>query len=368
MKKTKMNKKGEDGWSTSQKFILLLVTLIVLVSATYGITKPADRAGSINKCKTWIAIESAPIAGKTFGIKSFGFFDLNSPCETWKVNVGKNEEIYETLANEMYTCWDMYGRGEKNWYSDWSPVGGIGKKNTEKNCLVCSEIRFDEELFENNQEKSIDLNELWTYMSSHQIPGRAETYTEYFLKSENANINTPSFQNSKFDVSQDKPVYVTFHITKGDKSYLGQGLATTGGAAAGVTSSYLLGTAIAGGSAAATAGTVATTGTVLTLGGSFLGETALIASAGTAGAASGAGIAAAIPFMFSPIGLGIIAVGITAATVTYYAVDDSYIAPSLMIFGYDKNNEANVKPFCDNIYYKPREGVWEKLKNENSNV
>ena len=39
-----------------------------------------------------------------------------------------------------------------------------------------------------------------------------------------------------------------------------------------------------------------------------------------------------------------------------------------MIFGYDKNNEANVKPFCDNIYYKPREGVWEKLKNENSNV
>ena len=365
IRKRKMNKKGEEGFSTAKKFILLFVTLVILVSATYAVTKPADRLGSINKCKTWIAIESAPIAGKTFGIKSFGFLKLNSPCETWKVDIGKNEEIYEKLAEEMYMCWDMYGKGEKNWYSEWSLIGSVGRKNADKYCLVCSEVRFDEKLFEANEEKSIDMNELWMYMANNQIPGHTETYAEYFLKSKNANINTPNFENSKFNVDKNKPLYVTFHITKGDKSELGQSAATTIGTAGGIGASYLVGSALAGASTAATGAGLATAagGTSAVLGGSFLGGVGGATLASTGG---GAALVPVVAFMFSPPGLAIVAVVGITATVVYYAADDSYIAPSLMIFGYDKNDETNTKQFCDEIYYRPRESVLEKLKNENS--
>jgi hypothetical protein len=301
-----MNKKGDV--SFLKKMILALVITIILISFATSLAKSTDKAASVQKCKTWVALESAPIIGKVAGVKSFRVLEEESPCETFDVTIKEKHDTYEVLAEEMYSCWDMYLGGKQDWYSDWD-TGALSSTNY---CLVCSEVRFTKEAARANNNR-LDMGDFWLYLSTHNIPYKSITYTEHFLGTDTASINTDDFANEGFDISGEKPLFVTFHITKMNK-----------GVAAQITS----GAVPAGLSAIAVA--------------KVLGVSAFL----------------------GPVGWGVAAVGLVGASI-YYFVDDAYIVPSILIF---ENDPEKVQTICDEVYYEPRENLYEKYISGGVNV
>jgi len=321
------------------KLLLGILVGLLIMMATSQILTSSDRATSINKCKLWIAEQSTPLVGKTFGIKSFGAFDSNavSNCETWNTEIKQKteEDVYRDLAEEMRLCWEMYGKGEKNWFSDWSWLGNtipFYERKSEQYCLVCSQVKFDEDTAKLMKNK-IEVDKLWRYMATHSINQgkistyKEQTYTEYFLKTKNVEIDTNEGiyeLGTALNISNDKPLFVTFHITKFDKSIL-------------VTAGNILTLPIGGAwvKSIKLAEEASKTAKVALWGGKLLAKGATSSKVTIAGFASGV---------------------LTAG--------DAYIVPSLVIFENDPNDKETIKSLCSNSYYKPREGFFDKINSK----
>jgi len=88
--------------------------------------------------------------------------------------VETSEEIYNVLAEEMISCWWMFGEGQ---------IDYIGDKVTKKNyCSICSQILFDDSLnkLEDVDEK-ISKDNLYDYMVATKIKDKEITYSEYLF-------------------------------------------------------------------------------------------------------------------------------------------------------------------------------------------
>jgi hypothetical protein len=200
-------------------------------------------------------------------VDSFGN-PVDITCSTHYIDVKTKEpeEIKKLIADEMYSCWKKYGRGE------------IELFDTEDNnyCAVCSRLSFEEE---------VEVRNLLAYLKHNDRPGKEETYWDYLMGVRMDNFITEYYNNKdlqKYDNFRTEfPMAVMFVMQKdaypgtfveGDKitesAKLG-GAGAIGGAFAG-TAAVLITCAAATGGACAAIGVVAA---IVGTGGAITGGT-----------------------------------------------------------------------------------------------
>jgi len=192
-----LNKKA-DIKSVTEIILALLILIVLYIVFTSGYIPFLTSSGTKEACKNWVNLQSIK------GLKEAHTFE--SPCvtieETIKDKDIKTEnDLYKILANNMYDCWDMYGRGEVDFYSN------FGFKGTY--CRVCSEIKTDSSL--EQSKRNIDLDKFSIYLSNNHPPGHRETYADFFTKAENAKLD---FGSGTLTLDPNKKLYTTFTVYK----------------------------------------------------------------------------------------------------------------------------------------------------------
>ena len=133
--------------------------------------------------------------------------------------VKTEEEVYNILAEEMVTCWWMFGEGKVDYVK-----GDLFEQNY---CSICSQIAFDDSITELFGADTIDKGEFYGYLASNNVSGRGITYSEYLVKTENLlQIHEGGF--GKINLENQ------YYVLMGIKSKVSKEKWIGGGAAAGV--------------------------------------------------------------------------------------------------------------------------------------
>ena len=82
--------------------------------------------------------------------------ELNCPTK-YKTITGDEEKIKEAIAEEMWTCWDNFGRGQYELF----------EASKEKFCVVCSVISFDERA----RNRVVEVQGISEYIASKKVFG-----------------------------------------------------------------------------------------------------------------------------------------------------------------------------------------------------
>ncbi|MEK6824941.1 MAG: hypothetical protein AABY02_03745 [Nanoarchaeota archaeon] len=81
--------------------------------------------------------------------------------------------IEETMANAMYDCWNVMGRGKLNIFGTASDYYGLGTGNP--TCVVCSRVAFN--AINNDISSTVDID---AYLRSANVSGTQRTYVNVF--------------------------------------------------------------------------------------------------------------------------------------------------------------------------------------------
>lgn len=122
------------------------------------------------KCKTdKICITSGIIGGKC---KEF-----ENVVGVTKVKVKDVEDLEQTLAKEIVSCWETMGEGKLSLFNDWF-VQTYGFGTVTSSCVICSRVAFDKESLE---KAGIDLKkvDVRRYMITHKMPNKDISYFVY---------------------------------------------------------------------------------------------------------------------------------------------------------------------------------------------
>lgn len=187
---------------------------------------------------------------------------LNCPTIPLEIHDKDKEVIKKKIADAMYDCWDEFGRGRLDLFSDDNVY-----------CVICHKITFD---------KNIKFNGLNEYIATKKAPGQEATYLQYFTTERTENSEFLKNLESKkvddtIDASKTNDYAVVFTYIKGKKfmqerlaeaKYVAPGLGIIavgfgvfklGGVIAGATSITGVGAAV-GGTVAAAGGFVMAVG------------------------------------------------------------------------------------------------------------
>lgn len=206
-----INKKGDGGLSLG--FIILLIILI-LVAALLGwwlsnMFKPEDF--DYSSCQTSVNLRAAEL----LGLHPEKAFQFPLMCKTRNLVVKTSDEkaVQQTVAKEMYYCWEMLGRGEKD-FLDESRMLGVGVEKA--TCIICSTIKFDPKV----QQKLPEFD-IFPYLNTQYIPNpnhdssRNLTYMMYFTDSSQTKL-TPEVQGAYEKIKTSEELAVVFMGIKGD--------------------------------------------------------------------------------------------------------------------------------------------------------
>jgi len=161
----------------------------------------------ITRGSSILPAESVPLKCQ----RSYLCLTEDGSCETLtkpiKEKVETKEEVYKILAEDMATCWWMFGQGEVNY------VGADFKEKLY--CSICTQVAFDDSIKEEIG-GTIDKERLYIYMMDNKVSGKDETYLQYLygtndlsrIKSE---LNQQGVNFGSIDL--DKQYYVMMGIT-----------------------------------------------------------------------------------------------------------------------------------------------------------
>lgn len=294
-----LNKKAVD-FGTVGKLIVAILIIALLWVVFVNLGDFLYGTGNKAACQNWVARNSVT------GLKEIiGSETGSSACVTTEesIKTSDDNEIYEQLARNMYDCWDQYGRGETDFYSNFD----FGSKNTY--CRICSEIKIDESI----KGKKLDIDKFEIYLSNHNPPNSKQTYAEFFTKTKEAKLD---LGEGSLDLEPGKKLYTSFIVYK---------------------SSINPETTFA--IPKTTEEAVFSTETAFAVGGCILGAK-IGGGIGTLFAGVGA-----VPGAIGGCGFGIIAGQIIR--VAGYA---DYLYPSIILF---KESDKKVQEVCNYVYYNP---------------
>ena len=328
-----LNKKGMS-WSVISKFIFALIVIAIIFVLYLNVGDFLYGTGSKAACQNWVYRNSVSY------IKEFAGSLESSPCVTTEEVIKKvkdRNELYEKIARNMYDCWDQYGKGESNFYSDidWGPSNFY--------CRICSEIKFDNEI--KRSFKEIDIDDFEVYLSNNNPPSHKETYSDFFTKAENSKLDFGSGS-----ISLEQNLYTMFNVYK-TSDYSAGGLFNK--LVLAPLSFIAVGSQIPGSGKATKAfgGLVkytkytTTSAPILSSGGTQIGTTT--AKLGTV--AKGGGW----------IGAAIVYVGVSGVS---FLADGSIINPSLALLPSDN---PDLNDICNaGVYYNPEKKPLDILKKE----
>lgn len=207
-----MNKKAMAA-ETVQKWIIGLVSLIVLLFAVYSIARyalPKDDFKSLAKCRTSIEL----LDREKGNILTFISGESNIPfsCETdWhgtiNVTEEKEEKAKEQVIKEIVpllrNCWYQFGEGKLYPFADFT-----FEKNS--HCFVCS--RF---VLPDNFEYSVSRLDLNGYMDGRKDPLTKKYYLDLFgnaFPNNNPYVNEVDFDTAPFWYSVESENFDTISI------------------------------------------------------------------------------------------------------------------------------------------------------------
>jgi len=257
-----MNKKGE---MTTQQIVVMIILIasfavILFFLARLGLGEDADT----ELCHNSVAMRGAGISELADATplnckRESVCFSKDGSCENmYKPKVVEVEDklsAYKALAEEISTCWWMFGEGKVNY---------VGKDVLPKlYCSLCDQVAFDDSMKEVFDGNEFDKKEFYYYMTLANI-SETQTYSQYLFGTNDLNVISGNLSYGK--IKLDKQYFILTGMTS-DVSVLGWAAIGAG--------------ALIGG----TIYTVATGGTGLIAGAIAIG------SAGVGGAAAGAGSA-----------------------------------------------------------------------------
>ena len=172
------NKKGE---LTTQQIVTLIILIIsfgvilfLLVRLNLGDTTNDEI------CHNSVLLQKSKLAGGPFDCRTgYGCMSGGGDCVSFnyedeiEVNDASNKtKIVKAIAEEMASCWWMFGEGEVDYVGySWKLDVLVGK-----HCAICNVIKFDEQIQDANTE--ISYEELYQYLELHEVK-EGETYLEY---------------------------------------------------------------------------------------------------------------------------------------------------------------------------------------------
>ena len=328
-----LDKKGDLKYSTLGKIILVLIIAVILIYATSLISSNSKRGADIAACKAWTVFQSAvkdPVIGRTWK-------EFQNPCITFKdAAEGNRIEVYKLLSDGMHDVWKMYGEGEIDFFTD----RGLG----ETNCFIGDEITFDKDIGID----SIDMDGFEDYLA-HQYPPNADyTYSEFFLRAEDAEID---FGYGNIEINPEDKVYIVFIVHKikpetleGNLNLLKKNALKSTGSILGL-----------GLFPKKISGTVTTRLYAAPKGGMQVAQKVFFKGGQTFGNKYFVTTTTKISKL-AKVGKGTLITGvvISAATLALQISDQSVMMPSIAIF---KGDELT-KEDCDHWHYNPRESVF----------
>lgn len=181
--------------------IVILITTFILITFEGNLKDIYAKATAKQTCKASV---------KTHSLLKIRYADFSGEikCPTLKLEIkDKNEEIAKKkLADAMYDCWDQFGRGELELFSDDSVY-----------CSICHRITLG---------KDVKINRFTEYLATNHAPGQKISYLQF--------LTTIQTQNSDFlkvlekqkiedviDASKNNEYATIFTYVKG-KKYLEQ--------------------------------------------------------------------------------------------------------------------------------------------------
>lgn len=177
-----LRKKG----ALTQQVLISLIILIIAAAILFFVLKiiPYKPVAEKEACHQSVILRSKSIMGTS---PSQYLVPLNCKTQYIKISTTNENVIKKEIANAMYDCWWMLGEGKLDFFSEsfWRQVGIPGLGTAKSACVICSVIKFDNNL----KEKPINLNIL-EYMEKTKIPEKNFTYLEYFTGQENAKLPT----------------------------------------------------------------------------------------------------------------------------------------------------------------------------------
>lgn len=177
----RLEKKGE---LTTQQIVVLIILIasfavIVYFLVNLGLGNESDKDichnSVVMRGASVVPTESVPLDCK----RSYVCISADGSCEGMTKpivkKVSNNEDVYSVLAEEMASCWWMYGEGK---------IDYVGKDYFENlYCSVCSQVAFDDSVGEKIfKEGYFEKEELYSYMSFNNVSSSDETYMEYLYK------------------------------------------------------------------------------------------------------------------------------------------------------------------------------------------
>lgn len=255
-----MDKRGE--LSTQQMVVLIIliasfgIILFFIARLNLGETSEQEICHNsvITRGSSVLPTGSVPLNCK----RSYVCLTRDGSCESLtkpiKEKVETKEEVYRVLAEEMATCWWMFGEGKINY---------VGSEIIpDLYCSICSQIAFDDST-KDILGGEIQREEFYSYLSEKKVVGKDQTYAQYlFGTNDISTLYDGEFGRINLDAQQ----YVLMGVTS-EVSGLGWGLAV-GGAVA-----LIAWTPVIGPVAGLVTGLILTTGG--TTAGYFIGPTIL---------------------------------------------------------------------------------------------
>ncbi|MGB9708377.1 MAG: hypothetical protein ACPLXC_03595 [Candidatus Pacearchaeota archaeon] len=170
-----LNKRGV----TVQSVVIGMIVLVIVAAILFFFYKSLPYTETVNKeaCRQSVLLRSQSLAGLQPG-QVLGI-PLNCKTEEIKITTANEDVIKKEIANAMYDCWWMLGEGKLDFFTEnvWQSYGIPGAGAPRASCIICSTIRFDD-----NVKAKINSIDMTQYLIDTKIPTKNITYFDYFTE------------------------------------------------------------------------------------------------------------------------------------------------------------------------------------------
>ncbi|MBI2656389.1 hypothetical protein HYX03_01465 [Candidatus Woesearchaeota archaeon] len=174
-----------------------LIVAFLIFNSEAAIKKLYTKAGEKETCK-------ASVQSHARLKMRYADFSGEIKCPTVKLKIeDKNEESAKNkIADAMYDCWDQFGRGKLDLFSDDSVY-----------CSICHRITFD---------KNVKINGFTNYLATKTNPGQKISYLQFLTTEQTQNSDfLKELENRKIedtiDASKKDEYAIVFTYIKGKK-------------------------------------------------------------------------------------------------------------------------------------------------------
>jgi len=177
MKMKTKNKKGELTTAQLVTITILIVSFIIILSLIFRLNLGGTTNQEICHNSVVLRDESKILAGPLDCRTNYLCISGGSDCqgisatEKAKVDISENkDEIMKAIADEMASCWYMFGEDrELNYAGGPGLSGGV-------DCAICSIVEFDEKI--QNELIKIDYSEFYNYLEKTP-KDNSQSYLKY---------------------------------------------------------------------------------------------------------------------------------------------------------------------------------------------